>query len=112
MTSQCSAICGEEFTAHNMAISRETRARIENVITRLPDYVRRHPPESAGAVDLERVHDVRHIRMIEEFSSYGGLHYIDMDTYVTENSFTTALFAAGSSIRACSRALDGEHCFA
>ncbi len=112
MTSQCSAICGEEFTAHNMAISRENRARIENVITRLPDYVRRHPPESAGALDLERVHDVRHIRMIEEFSSYGGLHYIDMDTYVTENSFTTALFAAGSSIRACSRALDGEHCFA
>ena len=50
--------------------------------------------------------------MIEEFSSYHGLHYIDMDTYVTENSYATALLAAGSSIRACSRALDGEHCFA
>jgi acetoin utilization deacetylase AcuC-like enzyme len=50
--------------------------------------------------------------MIEEFSSYGGLHYIDMDTYVTGDSFTTALLAAGSSIMACGRALDGEHCFA
>jgi acetoin utilization deacetylase AcuC-like enzyme len=112
MTDQCSAICGEEFTAHDMARSRENRARIEHIIARLPDYVKRHSPEAANVEDLERVHDRRHIRMIEEFSSYGGLHYIDMDTYVTGDSFTTALFAAGSAIRAGERALDGEHCFA
>jgi acetoin utilization deacetylase AcuC-like enzyme len=95
-----------------MEISRENRARIENAMAHLPEYVVRHGPESASVEDLERVHDRRHIRMIEEFSSYGGLHYIDMDTYVTGDSFRTALLAAGSSIRASSRALDGEHCFA
>lgn len=112
MTTKCSAICGEEFTAHDMDLSRENRARIENAIARLPDSVLRYSPESASVEDLERVHDRRHIRMIEEFSSYGGLHYIDMDTYVTGDSFRTALFAAGSSIKACERALDGENCFA
>jgi hypothetical protein len=74
MTHQCSAICGEEFTAHDMDISRENRARIENAMAHLPDYVIRHSPEAALVGDLERVHDRRHIRMIEEFSSYGGLH--------------------------------------
>ena len=112
MTDKCSVICGKEFSAHDMDISRENRARIENAIARLPDYVKRYGPEAALVEDLERVHDRRHIRMIEEFSSYGGLHYIDMDTYVTGDSFTTALLAAGSSIRACGRVLDGEHCFA
>ena len=45
MTDKCSAVCGEEFSAHDMEISRENRARIKNAIAHLPDYVKRYAPE-------------------------------------------------------------------
>ena len=112
MTRQCSAIYGQEFMTHDLGIHRENRARLENAVAHLPGYVVRKAPAAASVADLERVHDRRHIRMIEQFSSYDGLHYIDMNTYVTGESFQAALYAAGSSIQACERALDGEHCFA
>jgi acetoin utilization deacetylase AcuC-like enzyme len=50
--------------------------------------------------------------MIREFSSHGGQHFIDHNTYVTGASFEVASFAAGAAIQAAHRALDGEHCFA
>jgi acetoin utilization deacetylase AcuC-like enzyme len=112
MAYSCSAIYGEEFTAHDMERSRENRARLLRAVSLLPGYVLKRGPRAAAVADLERVHNRRHIRMIEQFSSYGGLHYIDMDTYVTGDSFRTALLAAGSAIEAAERALSGEHCFA
>jgi acetoin utilization deacetylase AcuC-like enzyme len=112
MTNRCSAIYGEEFTAHELERHSENRERFLRAISGIPGFATRIPPIGASVTDLERVHNRRHIRMIEEFSSYGSTHYIDMDTYVTGNSFQTALLAAGSSIKAAERALDGEHCFA
>jgi acetoin utilization deacetylase AcuC-like enzyme len=112
MAFSCSAIYGEEFTAHDTGRSRENRDRLLRAISHIPDFVRKVEPRPALSDDLEKVHDRRHIRMIEQFSSYGGLHYIDMDTYVTGDSFRTALLAAGSAIDAAGQALRGEHCFA
>lgn len=112
MVTSCSAIYGEEFAAHDISQSRENRDRHFRAISHIPDFVRKIDPEPASIGDLERVHEPRHVKMIEQFSSYGGVHYIDMDTYVTDDSFHTALLAAGSAIRAAGRALDGEHCFA
>jgi acetoin utilization deacetylase AcuC-like enzyme len=112
MAFSCSAIYGEEFTAHDMERSRENRARLLRSISLLPDFVTKREPKEASVADLERVHNPRYIQMIEQFSAYGGLHYIDMDTYVTGESYQTALLAAGSAIKAADRALQGEHCFA
>jgi acetoin utilization deacetylase AcuC-like enzyme len=112
MAFPCSAVYGEEFTAHDQERSRENRARLIRAVSDLPDFVLKRDPRPASVADLERVHNRRHIRMIEQFSSYGGLHYIDMDTYVTGDSYRTALLAAGSAIEAAERALSGENCFA
>jgi acetoin utilization deacetylase AcuC-like enzyme len=112
MTTRCSAIFGEEFTVHELDFHRENRERLTRAVSCLPDYVDRLKPVGATVADLERVHNRRHVRMIEYFSSFEGTHYLDMDTYVNKGSFETALLAAGSAIRAAERALDGEHCFA
>jgi acetoin utilization deacetylase AcuC-like enzyme len=112
MTFSCSALYSEEFTAHELPRSRENKDRLLQVISHVPAHVQIHEPRPALVSDLERVHIPQHIRMIEQFSSYGGVHYIDMDTYVTGDSFRIALLAAGSSIDAAERALGGEHCFA
>lgn len=109
---RCSAVFGEEFTVHELDTHRENRERILRAVSHLPDYASHLSPVEASVADLERVHHRRHIRMIEYFSSFDGIHYIDMDTYVNKGSFETALLAAGSSILAAERALDGEHCFA
>jgi acetoin utilization deacetylase AcuC-like enzyme len=112
MVFSCSAIYSKEFTAHDMERSRENRDRLLLATSSIPEYVTKVEPRPALIADLERVHNRQHIRMIEQFSSYGGLHYIDMDTYVTGDSFQTALLAAGSAIDAAERALQGGNCFA
>jgi acetoin utilization deacetylase AcuC-like enzyme len=112
MAFKCSAIFGDEFTAHDTERSRENRDRLLRAVSHIPDFVEKVKPRPALVDDIEKVHSPQHVRMIEQFSSYGGLHYIDMDTYVTADSFRTALLAAGSAIDAAERALNGEHCFA
>src|SRR5512143_2640250 len=100
MTFPCSALYSEEFTAHELPRSRENKDSLLKAISHDPDHVKIHEPHPALVSDLERVHIPQHIRMIEQFSSYGGVHYIDMDTYVTGDSFRIALLAAGSGIDA------------
>jgi acetoin utilization deacetylase AcuC-like enzyme len=112
MTFPCSALTSEEFAAHELPRSRENKDRLIQAIAFVPGNVRIVEPRPALVSDLERVHLPQHVRMIEQFSSYGGVHYIDMDTYVTGDSFRIALLAAGASIDAAKRALQGEHCFA
>jgi acetoin utilization deacetylase AcuC-like enzyme len=112
MSFTCSALYSEEFTAHELSRSRENKERLLQVISHIPDTVKIEEPRPARVSDLERVHIPRHIRMIEQFSSYGGVHYIDMDTYVTGDSFRIALLAAGAAIDSAETALRGGHCFA
>jgi len=112
MAARCSVITGEEFTHHDLGWHEENSRRLLDAIAHIPSSLKRHHPEQASFEDLARVHEPRHIRTIEELCSYGGRRYLDMDTYVTEESFRVATLAAGSSIAAVRRALSGESCFA
>ncbi len=50
--------------------------------------------------------------MIRELCALGGKRYIDLNTYLTAETFEVASFAAGSAIGAVQRTLKGEHSFA
>ncbi len=95
-----------------MDLHKESGSRIQLAIDAIPAGVRVLPPVAATREDLVRVHDSRHVRMIEELSAYGDRRYIDMNTYITGDSFDVALLAAGSSILAAEIALDGDPAFA
>ncbi|MBP1928634.1 acetoin utilization deacetylase AcuC-like enzyme [Methanolinea mesophila] len=112
MAFPCVAISGEVFTRHDMDLHRETSARLKRALSGVPPGIRLLDPEPASQADLERVHTPRHIRMISDLSSLGDRRYIDMDTYVTADSFHVASMAAGSAILAAKRALEGTHAFA
>ncbi|MDD1716082.1 MAG: histone deacetylase [Methanolinea sp.] len=112
MPQRCSVIFGEEFTSQDMGIHEENSRRLQDAVCGIPSGIRIRPPEAAGKPDLERVHHPRHIRMIEELCAYEGKHYLDMDTFITGETFRLALLAAGSSIAAARLALEGEHAFA
>jgi len=112
MAPRCSVIFGEEFTRHDLGWNEENIRRLTGALECVPPHITRRPVEEASYEDLARVHNPRHIRMIEELCAYGGRRYLDMDTYITEDSYQVALFAAGSSVAATRLALGGEHCFA
>ncbi len=61
---------------------------------------------------LARVHTPSFINMIREFSSHGGQHFLDPNTYVDAETFTVASCAAGAAVEAVHRSIDGESCFA
>lgn len=112
MAPRCSVIFGDEFTRHDLGWHDENSRRLTGAMECIPPHIGRKPVEEASYDDLARVHHPRHIRMIEELCSYGGRRYLDMDTYITEDSYQVALYAAGSAIKATRLALEGEHCFA
>lgn len=112
MAHRCSIIFGEEFTRHDLGWHDENSRRLTRTRECIPRDIPVRPVEEATYDDLARVHHPRHIRMIEELCGYGGRRYLDMDTYITEDSYKVALLAAGSSIAATRTALEGEHCFA
>lgn len=112
MADCCSVITGEEFARHDLDWHEENSRRLLNAIAHIPPPVKKYTAEPASFEDLARVHEPGHIRVIEDLCSYGGRRYLDMDTYVTPESFRIASLAAGASIAAVRRALSGESCFA
>ncbi len=61
-------------------------------------------PRSAGFDDLEMVHHHDYVEKIRNF----GHGYIDPDTYISEGSLESALFAAGAVMEAVDRCRNGE----
>ncbi len=112
MITRCSAIYGEIFGKHDIGLHAECSTRLREAIAGVPDEVQRREPVAAPASDIARVHTPGYIRMIRELCAYGGRRYIDMNTYVTPDSFEVASYAAGSSCEAVDRSLAGEHSFA
>ncbi|MDD1718546.1 MAG: histone deacetylase [Methanoregulaceae archaeon] len=108
----CTAIFGEVFAKHEMDLHTESAARIRIARAGVPAGVEIVMPEPATEADLERVHLPSYIRMIRELSSYGGIRYIDPNTYVTADSFDVASHAAGAGIQAAGLALSGVPSFA
>lgn len=112
MADRCSVIYGNVFARHDMAMHRETAARLRLAVSGVPEGVIRLEPRQATLDDLKRVHHPDHIRLIQELSSFGDRRYIDMNTYVTSDSFEVASYAAGASIQATEQTFLGEHSFA
>ncbi len=112
MTARCSAIYGEIFGKHDIGLHPECSTRLREAIAGVPPEVQRREAVAAPEADLARVHTPGYIRMIRELCEYGGRRYIDMNTYVTPDSFEVASYAAGSTCEAVDRSLAGEHSFA
>ncbi|NLB00767.1 MAG: histone deacetylase [Methanomicrobiales archaeon] len=111
----CPVITGDVFSVHDDPGHPESQARLDAVLTGVPEDVQRIAPERAALSDLARVHTHRHIEYVRSFCREcppGWACYIDADTYVTSRSFDTALYAAGAAWQAAERAISGEHCFA
>jgi acetoin utilization deacetylase AcuC-like enzyme len=109
---RCSAITGDIFSRHDSKNHDESSARLYAACAGIPEGIQVIEPEIAREEDLLRVHTRSHVHMIREFSSHGGQHYIDQNTYVNGESFEVASFAAGATIDAVHRSIDGEHSFA
>lgn len=107
-----SAIFGEIFSHHDMENHDESNTRLETVLGGVPDSVPVIEPPCATEGDLEKVHTPSYIHMIREFSSHGGQHFLDPNTYVDAETYTVASFAAGAAIEAVHRSIDGEASFA
>lgn len=107
-----SAVAGEIFFRHHLDNHPESAVRLETICAGIPPGVQIHPPAIAEEADIVRVHTPAHVRMIRQFSAFGGVRFIDPDTYVTAHSFEVASYAVGSAIIAAERALDGERSFA
>jgi acetoin utilization deacetylase AcuC-like enzyme len=109
---RCSAITGDVFSRHDIKTHDESSSRLFAACTGIPDGIPIIEPGIAREEDLLRVHTRSHVHMIREFSSHGGQHYIDPNTYINGESFEVASFAAGATIEAVHRSIDGEHSFA
>ncbi len=109
---KCSAISGDVFSRHDIKNHDESSARLDAACAGIPNGTPIIQPEIAQEEDLLRVHTRSHVHMIREFSSHGGQHFIDQNTYVNGESFEVASFAAGAAINAVHRSIDGEHSFA
>ena len=106
----CSVISGEIFARHDIRGHRECSIRLKRALSAIPPGISWRDPVEAAPEDLQRVHTPEYIRWLRTITT--SSHYLDLNTYVTEDSFAVASFAAGSAIAAAERALDGEHCFA
>ncbi len=109
---RCSAIYGEIFTHHDMESHDESATRLKAALGGVPEGVQIITPLCASESDLARVHTPSYIRMIREFSSRGGQHFLDQITYVDGETYRVASFAAGTAAEAVNRSIDGESCFA
>jgi acetoin utilization deacetylase AcuC-like enzyme len=109
---RCSAITGDVFARHEIETHDESSARLNAACSGVPDGIPIIEPGIAAEDDILRVHTRSHVSMIREFSSHGGQHFIDQSTYVNGESFEVASFAAGATIDAVHRSIDGEHSFA
>ncbi len=107
-----SAVSGEIFFLHHLDNHPECALRLDTLRESIPDGVMIHPPVLAGVEELELVHTPAHVRMISQLSEFGGVRFIDPDTYVTSHSYEVASYAVGSAIFAARRAMDGERSFA
>ncbi|MCQ1539172.1 histone deacetylase [Methanocalculus taiwanensis] len=107
-----SAVSGEIFFLHHLDNHPECAIRLDTLRDCIPEGVVIHSPVLAEVNDLELVHTPEHVMMIRQLSEFGGVRFINPDTYVTSHSYEVASYAAGSAIFAAERAMDGERSFA
>lgn len=104
-------ICSDRFREHDTGEHPENGERLVAIMERLRaagmlDDREIVEPRAASVEDLALVHDVRYIEFVREVSASGG-GYLDADTYISPQSYEVARLAAGASIGAVDRVLDG-----
>ncbi len=112
MNFRCSAVTGKIFEKHDMNGHNERKARLKEAVLGIPPGVEIISPRAATVSDLGRVHTPDYIQQIRDLCTGNEKRYIDMNTYLTADTFEVASFAAGSAMETIDRVLLGEHCFA
>lgn len=106
-------IYSDEFLKHDTGFGHVERPqRLSSVIahlrrTELWDCLRHFTPASADMDVVSFVHPYPYITKIQK-ACKNGLHYLDSDTVVCEQSYRVALLAAGSTIEAAQVVVSGE----
>ncbi|MCU0631197.1 MAG: histone deacetylase, partial [Methanoregulaceae archaeon] len=111
----CKVVTGTIFGGHDCAGHPESQSRLLCAMKGIPGDVKVLRPEIAFHEDLARSHDEAYIRSIEERCREcppGKCRNLDSDTYITRDSYTISLLAAGSAIQAVHQVFSGHHCFA
>ena len=101
-----------QFLDHQTGGHPESPARLVAVTchlaaTELDRKCRRPLWKPVSAERLARVHSPKYTAKVRQLAAHGGGH-IEADTVMGEESFTTALFAAGAVCDAVERTLAGE----
>ncbi len=91
-----------DYLIHTQSYHPERKERLEKIIAGLKDYrdlnlVEMIDPEPANLDDLALVHDRDYISAVEK-ACREGRQSLDMDTYLTDESYRVALLAAGGAI--------------
>ncbi|HVB64468.1 MAG TPA: histone deacetylase [Nitrolancea sp.] len=111
MNSATTLIYSERFREHDTGDHPENAYRLDAIMDRLSvsgllsgrEIVE---PVVATVEDLFLVHDLSYIRLVRQFADAGG-GYLDADTCVSPQSYEVARLAAGASMLAIDRVLDG-----
>jgi len=109
---RCSAITSPICARHYSPGHPESNARLITACDGIPPYVPVILPKSAALSDITRVHNRHFLEWLkEQCAAVTRIGHIDSDTYITQDSFEVARYAAGAAINAVDRALADEHCF-
>ena len=107
------AIIDLSCAVHDNPDHPESQSRLVNAIAGIPEDIPRFIPEPATLADIHLIHDPHYTGWLRErCSDTVTIAHLDGETYVTPDSFTAALGAAGGAIAALDRSLAGEHAFA
>jgi len=100
------------YLEHNLPHHPENAQRLQRILDKLEEEhllsrLELLEPRPATEEELQRVHSPALIEQVKRKARSGGGH-LDMDTYLTSQSFEAALMAAGGVVRAVEAVLDGE----
>jgi acetoin utilization deacetylase AcuC-like enzyme len=111
MNSATTIISSERFREHDTGSHPENAHRLDAIMERLAGSGMLEgreivEPSEATVEDLCLVHDPEYVRLVQQVADGGG-GFLDPDTYVSSRSYDVARLAAGASMLAVDRVLDG-----
>lgn len=103
----------EEYLRHDREYHPENKNRLRSIMNLLTrrDVFEKVPidvPKRADEKDILKVHTKEHLELIKSLDQTGGL--TDVDTYLSEGSFETAMLAAGGVMSCVDLYSEGYGC--